>query len=155
MKQSPGEREQRHNLEASIFSAGGFLGDDPRPLDEIIAADEHALGRTGVSREQLVAALRDVYQRAKDGFGAAVPLDNHRSVTFHEAMGHIPSPFRGDGVFEKGEAVLTDSRTGEHLIVTALGIALIEKHGFHQGTGSRYRIDPAQAVRLLEIPTET
>ncbi|MBD3241329.1 MAG: hypothetical protein GF331_12135 [Chitinivibrionales bacterium] len=151
MKQSPGERNQRHNLEASFFSAGGFLGDDPRPLDEIIAADERALEKAGVSREQLVDALKDIYQRAKEGFGAPIALDEHRSVTFHESMGRIPSPFRGDGVFEKGEAVLTDARTEEHLIITALSIALIEKHGFFQGTGSRYRIDPAQAVRLLGI----
>jgi len=66
-------------------------------------------------------------------------------------MGRIPSPFQGDGVFEKGDVVLTDSATGEQLVLTALGLSMIEKHRFFQGRGSRYRVEPARAARLLGL----
>ena len=65
-------------------------------------------------------------------------------------MGRIPSPFQGDGVFEKGDVVLTGPG-GEQIILTALGLSMIEKHDFFQGRGSRYRVDPALAVRLLGL----
>ncbi len=55
-----------------------------------------------------------------------------------------------DGVFEKG-AVVREKETGQQMIITQLGIALIERHHFFQGLGSRYRIDPEVAVRLLGL----
>jgi hypothetical protein len=66
-------------------------------------------------------------------------------------MGRIPSPFQGDGVFEKGDIVVKNAATGEELVLTRLGLALIGKHGFFQGHGSRYRIDPERAAALLGL----
>ncbi|MBD3392707.1 MAG: hypothetical protein GF418_11460 [Chitinivibrionales bacterium] len=151
MKQSPHEKSRHERLEPSRFSAGGFLGTDDRPVDEIIADDLRALDRLGVTRETLACALRNTYQKARDAFGAEIEIRPGVSAVFHESMGRIPSPFRGDGVFPKGEAVVTDNVSGSTLRLSALGIALIEKHGFFQGGGSAYRIDPAAAVRMLDV----
>ena len=58
-----------------------------------------------------------------------------------------PKPiYTGFGPFSRKAA-----SSGEGFILTSLGLALIEKHGFFQGRGSRYRIDPAQAVALLGL----
>lgn len=151
MKESPSDRELRRRLGASRFSAEGFLGTDDRPIDEIIATDLRTLERTGVSKERLVTALKEVYEKAKGALGGEITVREGVTAVYHESMGRIPSPFRGDGVFEKGEAVVREPATGRSMVVTSLGIALIEKHDFFQGRGARYRMEPATAVAFLGL----
>lgn len=150
MKETPEDKALEDRLGASKFSGEGFLGTDHRPVDEIVAADLHALAQLGVSKEALLAALRDAYEKARAALGGEVEIRPGVTAVAHESMGRIPSPFRGDGVFEKGDVVLT-AAAGEQLVLTALGLAMIEKHGFFQGRGSRYRVEPARAAALLGL----
>lgn len=149
MKESPRDKSLLSNLQASKFSAGGFLGSDQRPVDEIIADDLRQLGEIGRTVDEAVQLLNDAYERTREGLGKDVTLLPGVTGRFYESMGRIPSPFRGDGVFEKGEAVITDEDSGNSLIITKLGIHLIEKHHFFQGSGSRYRIEPQQVFQIL------
>lgn len=151
MKLSPQERRLIHNLAPSKFSKDGFLGSDTRSLEEIIADDFHTLKKAGVPKELLAKALKDVYQRAKDAFGAEIEIKKNVKAVFHESMGRIPSPFCKDGLFEKGEAVVTDTVNNISLIITSLGINLIEKHDFFQGRGCRFRIDPLDAIKIFKL----
>ena len=139
------------NLKASRFSARGFLGTDSRPLDEIISEDMSILGKHQVSKKRLVEALEDVYNKAKEALGTEVVIRPGVKAVFYEAMGRIPSPFPGEGVFEKGEAILTEMDSGDVLNITRLGIHLIAKHGFFQGQGSPYRIDPIKVLKILHL----
>ena len=150
MKETPQDKSLEERMGASKFSGEGFLGTDHRPVDEIITDDLRTLERLGVPLEKLLAALRAVYERARAALGGDIDVRPGVTALAHESMGRIPSPFRGDGVFEKGDVVVT-SDTGDFLILTSLGLALIEKHHFFQGHGSRYRIDPARAVALLGL----
>jgi hypothetical protein len=150
MKETPEDKALEERMGASKFSGEGFLGTDHRPVDEIIAADLHTLARLGVSKASLVAALRGAYETARAALGGEVEIRPGIKAVAHESMGRIPSPYRGDGVFEKGDVVVAAS-TGEQFILTSLGLALIEKHDFFQGHGSRYRIDPARAAALLGL----
>ena len=150
MKETPEDKSLEDRLGASKFSGEGFLGTDPRTVDEIIADDLRTLDRLGLPKERLLAALRDVFDRARAELGGEIPVRPGVVAVAHESMGRIPSPFRGDGVFEKGDVVLR-SASGEELVLTALGLSMIEKHGFFQGRGSRYRVDPARAAALLGL----
>ena len=150
MKETPEDKALEDRLGASKFSGEGFLGSDHRPVDEIVAADLHALAQLGVSKDALLAALRDAFEKARAALGGEVEIRPGVVALAHESMGRIPSPFRGDGVFEKGDVVLS-SAAGETFVLTALGLAMIEKHSFFQGHGSRYRIDPARAAALLGL----
>ena len=127
------------------------MGSDRRPVDEIIAADRRVLSKKGVSIEALVEALTHAYQKAQRALGAEVTIRQGVVAVFHESMGRVPSPFKGDGVFAKGEAVVTELASSQRIIVTQLGIALIERHSFFQGIGSRYRIDPETALHILGL----
>ncbi len=151
MKLSPQDRRLIHNLAPSKFSKDGFLGTDTRSLEEIIAEDLRTLKKTGVSKELLARTLRDAYQKAKDAFGAEIEIRKNVKAVFHESMGRIPSPFCKDGLFEKGEAVVTDTVNKISLIITSLGINLIENHDFFQGRGCRFRIDPLDAVKIFNL----
>lgn len=120
-------------------------------MEEIASEDSVRLRKRGITREALVKALREAYQKAKDAFGAEVVIRAGVTAVFHESMGRVPSPFPGGGVFEKGEAVVTEHKTRARLVITQLSLHLIEKHGFFQGAGSRYRIDPDRAIDVLGL----
>ena len=151
MKLSPEDQRLIHNLEPSKFSKEGFLGTDTRSLQEIIDDDLRTLKKVGVSKELLVQVLKDAYQKAKETFGAEIEIKKNVKAVFHESMGRIPSPFCKDGVFEKGEVVVTDRINNLSLIITSLGINLIEKHDFFQGRGCRFRIDPFVAIKIFKL----
>ena len=129
------------------------MGHDTRPVDEIISADQRKLDRLGISIQTLANSLKAVYQQAQQAHGAEIQIKPGVFATFYESRGRVPSPFKTDGVFEKGEAVAREKETGQQMIITQLGIALIERQHFFQGIGSRYRIDPEVAVRLLGLAT--
>jgi hypothetical protein len=139
------------NLGPSGFSSEGFLGSDVRPVDEIISEDLATLEENQVSKEALVAALTKAYRKAEGALGAEVLIRPGLKAVFHESMGRIPSPFQGDGVFEKGEAIVEDAEGGQRIIITRLAIHLIEKYGFFQGRGSPYRIEPRRAVEMFRL----
>ena len=149
MKVSPQDKKFITRLKSSKFSAEGFLGDDKRPVDEIISDDLLTIQRLGISVEEIADILKQIYKKARSNLGASIEIREGVTATFYESMGRIPSPFIGDGVFEKGEAVVTDQATGKTMIITQLGINLIEKHRFFQGRGSRYRTDPEDIAALL------
>ena len=150
MKKSPDYEKLKSRLESSRFSGSGFLGNDQRPVDEIIANDLHQIKINNIDQDDLVTLLKIYYEKIKSEIGRRVQLNDHIYGEFFESMGRIPSPFIGDGVFEKGEAEIINEKTGEKFIITALAINLIEKHDFFQGKGSRYRLDPIKLAKLFE-----
>lgn len=155
MKLSPQDQKLIHNLKPSKFSKEGFLGTDTRSLEEIISDDLYTLKKAGVSKEALVQALKDAYQKAKEAFGAEVEITKNVKTVFRESMGRIPSPFCRDGLFEKGEAVVVDHVNDLSIVITSLGINLIEKHAFFQGRGCRFRIDPLVAIKIFKLAPDT
>ncbi len=151
MKVSPEDFNLNKNLQPSKFSSEGFLGDDARTFDEIVAEDRTTIEKIGVTKDKLVSELKTVYDKSKRALGAEIEIAPNVFARFYESMGRIPSPFKGEGVFEKGEAVITSKMTNQQLIITSLSIHLIEKHDFFQGKGSRYRLDPERIIKLLNV----
>ncbi len=148
MKQAPSEKNLHDRLKPSRFSAEGFLGHDTRTVDEIIAADKRRMEENGINPEHLKEVLRVTFNTANEAFGGEVEIRKGVTAAFHESMGRIPSPFRGEGVFEKGEATVLMNGTVKFRI-TRLGLHLISKYFFFQGEGSPYRIDPVEAYHVL------
>jgi hypothetical protein len=151
MQETPEDNALNDRLSASKFSGEGFLGTDHRPVKEIISDDQRILERIGVTRAVLLAALRSTFDKVRAAFGDEVQICPGITAISHESMGRIPSPFQGDGVFEKGDVVVTQADSGEQLVITSLGLALIEKHGFFQGHNSRYRLDPERVAALFGL----
>lgn len=150
MKKSPDESKLEERLRPSIISGGGFLGEDERDVSIIISEDLEKMEKNHIDKSELVELLKRAYRKTKERFGQKVQLADKLVGQFFEAKGKIPSPFIGDGVFEKGEARIKDLKNDRELIITALSINLIEKHDFFQGKGSRYRIDPVKAYNTLK-----
>jgi hypothetical protein len=144
------DRTLRDILGPSQFSADGFLGTDARDPEEIIKEDAETLKQMGIAKEKMAALLREVYILAERALGNPVYIAEKVKATHHEARGRIPSPYPNDGTFQKGEALVEDLAVGASCVITPLAIHLIEKYGFFQGKGSKYRIDPAVAAEMLK-----
>lgn len=151
MKRSPELQQVAERMQPGALTRDGMLGDDPRRLEEIIDEDNSTVVQLGVTHEQIADALAEVLMRAKEQLGRPVKVDDNLTATYQEAMGRIPSPWPGEGVFEKGEVELVDEHTGDTLRITPLGIHLIGEHGFYNGRGSQYRIPPERVCRMLQL----
>lgn len=150
-RRAPREAQMYSHLGPSPFSAKGFLGEDARDWEEILAEDERTLERLEVTRGQLVLALDDVYQRALRAGGDPVEAGPGSMAEGLECRGRVPSPFPGEGTFPKHQVRVFREDGPESFIITPLALHLIERHGFFQGIGSPFRIDPFQAVTMLGL----
>ncbi|MFP4052882.1 MAG: hypothetical protein ACLFV7_03360 [Phycisphaerae bacterium] len=155
MRKTPDEQRLMERMAPGVLCREGFLGDDPRDLTEIIETDNAAVEKLGVSHPQIADALADLLRKAVNGLGVPVKVDLADSregrAVFRESMGRIPSPWGGH-VAPKGEVELTDAESGEVLLrFTPLSVHLAREHGFYQGRGTRYRIEPEAAVKLLGV----
>ncbi len=153
-RRAPLEAEMYSHLGPSRFSGLGFLGEDARDFEVILADDARTLERLGVSREQLVQELQEVYERALKAGGDPVPAGPGSVAECLECRGRIPSPFPGEGTFPKHQVRVFRAQRAESLVITPLALHLIERHGFFQGIGSPFRIDPARAVAMLGLGGE-
>jgi hypothetical protein len=151
MKLSPEYQEITNRMAPGVLTRDGFLGSDHRTLPEILDEDQAAVDRLGLTHERIAAALDRVLQEAMRHYGTPVKVGEDLQAVYVEAMGRIPCPF-GDGVMSaKGQVDLTCRRTGQSLSVTPLSIHMIAAHGFYQGRGSDYRVEPSVAAQMLQI----
>ena len=147
MKHAPDLERVIERMRPGALTLRGFLGTDRRDLAEVLDADAAAAARLGVAHADLARTLQAVLRRAAAALGTKVPVGRHHHAEYLEAMGRVPCPW-GDGTFQKGEVTLVDDRTGEALRFSPLSIHMIAAHGFYNGRGSRYRLEPAALHRL-------
>ena len=157
MKQTPQERILVGRMAPGVLCREGFLGPDARPLGEILDTDNSTVVGLDLTHERIAARLGAVLRRAVAALGTPVSVGEGLTAVHHEAMGRIPCPWGRCGTFAKGEVELADDLTGRTLRFTALSVHQIAEHGFYQGRGSRYRLDPAElwaALNRLADPRE-
>jgi hypothetical protein len=142
---------QTELLMPSQFSKDGYMGKDTRSLQQIEEEDKKALASIGLDNKKLVAKLRNLYILAERALGNPIDAGNGTTATFFEARGRIPSPFKDDGTFQKGEVELVNPTKSITLRITPLSLHLMEKYCFFQGKGSPYRVEPLLAAKLTEL----
>ncbi len=149
MKQSPDRQRLEEILRSSELAAGSFMGNDPRPVSEVIESDTAELFRRNVTVEQLEARMRAITTAAEKGLGNWVRLEGDLEAKVDEARGLIPCPWPHQERFFK--RVTTVRRTGSEQVLrwSDLSLHLIAAHGFFQGRGSAFRIEPAEIVKML------
>lgn len=153
MKQSPEFDRVQERMQAGVLTLHGFLGDDDRKLADIIAADGETVGRLGLTHRRIADRLHELGAKGVDIMEREMQVEDRYLVRARDDRGALPSPF-GDGAFGKGDIRLRDKRTGRELRWNELTLHMIRAHGFYGGKGSEYRIDPAEAAVLLDLPPE-
>jgi len=153
MKEMPAEDALRRKMQPGAISGGGFLGSDARSLQEILDTDAAAIAALGLTHLQVAERLGEIVRAAMAAQGAPAEVAAGLQAVYCEARGRVPCPW-SDGMFEKGQVEITDTRTGETLLCTPLSVHMIAAHGFYQGRGSHYRIEPGRLPRMLALPGE-
>jgi hypothetical protein len=144
MKLTPQQRRIAERMAPGALCREGFLGGDARPLADILSADRAAVEAMGLTHADLAGRLAAILHRAMAAPGRAVSAAPDVAARYREAMGRIPCPWGGCGVFPKGEVELTRAGGRRMLRFTPLSVHLIAAHGFYQGRGSPYRLEPAE-----------
>ncbi len=151
MKQTPQEKQLYKNFQPGTITKEGFLGDDSRYIRDIIEEDAHTLSRTGVSREQIADRLQYFIEEGKKGLETPVDLGNFTSVVIWR-RGMLPSPFGGaHRLFHKIVATVTNKMLNKEISYTQLNVHMIREHGFFEGKGSVFRLEPEELIEILAI----
>ena len=150
MKQSKRDDLIQERMQPGGITREGLMGDDTRKLRDIIEADGAAVARLGLTHAALAARMRELRQAGARGLGEFVKAPDHFEVRVDAVRGRLPCPFGHPGMYLKEFIVVRNMRLGEEVIFSRLSIHLIETHGFYEGLGSPYRLDPAALARILE-----
>lgn len=149
MKQSPKDQRLEQMLRSSRIVAGGFLGTDPRPVSEIIAADRATLDALDFTPEQVGQRMQDLTDAARPRLGTEVVIDDRLVVWCEEWKGPMICPWPHGGRFDKRLTTVRRTDTGQTISWTDLNIHLIAKHGFFEGNGAAFRLEPGELVQIL------
>ncbi len=151
MKLPPALARVQERMARGVLARDGFLGNDTRNLADIVAEDAEALAHLDVRAEDLGRALERLGEAALAALGGPVVVDGRYEVRAVEVMGRMPCPFGRCGLFPKAEVRGRRLDTGQELLWTPLGAHLIGAHGFFQGRGSPYRVEPGALAEFLGL----
>lgn len=150
MKENPINQNIVTDMMPGRLSLEGYLGSDTRSLDAIIEADRKVLESLKVTAEEIGKKMRYLTFRGMDALGDPVEVDGYE-VEVTEYMGYALCPFKDNRKAGKRITDVTDLKSGVHMSWTDIGIHLIKDHGFFQGNGSVFRIEPAEIAEFLRL----
>jgi hypothetical protein len=149
MKESPQTKNLEKLLRSSKLVAGGFMGVDARSVYEIIDADMAELSRLRFTAKQVVERMQQITDIAIPGLGTWVKLDEQRQVKIEEAKGWLICPWPHPGKFAKRITTVSITKSGVSISWSDLNIHLIGEHGFFEGKGSNFRIEPGSLIAAI------
>jgi len=151
MKQDLYYTKIQQRMKKGVLVLEGFLGDDKRNLVDIINEDNETVKRLGFTHQIIAEKLNELREIGLKAIEQSVIYKDHIEIKVEIFRGKLPCPFGEKGIYQKSEIVVINKKIDEQIKYTDLSIHLIKEHGFYQGVGSPYRLDPEKIVRVLEI----
>lgn len=149
MKQTTGMQAIQDKMQPGRLTAEGFLGTDTRSLVDIIKADEETINHLGVTHAEIADKMQAITDIGKKMTEALLPINEHYAVQVDEYMGAIPCPFGDHYNAGKRNTLVKNLMSGAAVHWTDLSIHMIREHGFYEGLGSYFRLDPAYLLAFL------
>jgi hypothetical protein len=151
MKQSPQLTKIQEQMRPGVITLDGFLGNDTRNLIDILIEDDGRVRRMGLTHQQIAQRMQYFRNAGLDGLGEFISTDDHFEVRVDSVRGKLPSPFGGPGMYEKINTTVHNKKLDQEITYTDLHIHFVRDHGFYEGKGSPFRINPEDLVRVLEV----
>lgn len=150
MKQGPSFKRIEDNMRSGPLAAHQFLGTDLRTLSDIIHQDQLVLEPLGLTNADIADRMAYFTDQAEEGAGPK-RVDGKFEVEYQEHKGSVLCPFSDNCQATKSITRVTNLQSGKTVQWSELNIHLIDKHGFYEGEGSPFRVDPVEFAEVLEI----
>lgn len=151
MKQTVQLKKIQENMTPGKITSTGFIGDDNRNLIDILTADQAKVKRLNLTNRRIAEKMKELRNKGMEGLGDYVSVEPHFDVRVESIRGKLPCPFNHPGLYPKTVTIVKNLEKGKTVTYTDLSIHFIEAHGFFQGKGSLYRLDPEELMEVLEI----
>ncbi len=146
--------ELEDDMRPGRLSTAGFLGKDERLLDVLAADNRYVVDELGLTHQQLARPLLVLgavaAKEAAEGPKEVTYQGRRFKVRAVVAKGFVKSPFE-DGTRTNCEATVENLANGRKLTYSLLVPQMVERYGFYEGKGTRYRIDPRAVVELFDF----
>ncbi len=151
MKQSPDLTRAQERMKPGVITQCGFLGNEKRNLIDILIEDDAEVQRLNTTHKKIAHRMKELRDKGLAGLGMFEKVEDNFEVKVESARGALPSPFDEQVMIGKQNTVVKNLKLGREVFYTDLNIHMIEHHGFYQGKGSLFRIEPAELVEVLEV----
>ena len=148
-KKSPQLQRLEEMLRSSKLVSGGFMGSDTRSVLDIVDADAAELTKLGFTAKAIAEKMQEITDIAKDGLGNWVTIDDNRQAVIEETKGTLVCPWPHPDKFVKRVTTVKLNKSGQTIRWADLNIHLISAHGFFEGRGSVFRIEPEKLTRAI------
>lgn len=150
MKQTPQELKILANFKPGKISKNGFLGDDTRHVHDIVKADLITLSKLKLTKEEITDRLQFFIDQGKKALENKVDLGDF-TVEIFWSKGMLPCPFGEHGLHYKITAKVFNKKLNTQIEFSQLNVHLIREHGFFEGKGSIFRMEPDEIVKVLDM----
>jgi hypothetical protein len=134
-----------------VITLKGFIGDDTRQLEDIVKEDDKKVINLGITHRQIADRMIYFREEGAKGLGLSLSVPPHFLVSVDSIRGGIPCPFSDPGIFPKTVITVKNVDLNKEISFTDLNIHLIYAHGFYQGKGALYRLEPEELKEVLEV----
>jgi len=149
------EADMRPGAKVEHGSDTGFLGKDEKLLDVLaqdnaLVVDQHGLTHQQIARHlHALGAIADHLETQHKPTEFRYHGRRYR-VQVQHTRGFQLSPFL-DGTKSGSNAQITNLDNDQSLHYGLLVPFMIERYGFYEGEGTEYRLDPQQALAVLDF----
>ena len=151
MKQTQAYAAIQAKMAPGVITRDGFLGQDRRNLVDILIQDDGQARRLGYAHQDIARRMVELRDAGIAGLGEFLDVAPHFEVRVDSVRGKLPCPFGDPGIFQKTNTTVRNKRLGREVTFTDLHIHLIGAHGFYEGLGSAFRLDPEALIAILEV----
>ena len=135
-------------LRSGKLVLGGFMGWDDRQLYEVIEEDVRAVWGEGRTVAEVAARMAELTKVGITGLGNTV-VSGGFEITVEENKGLNLCPWDCQDHLSKRVTAVKRMKDGKALRWTDLGVHLIQRHGFFEGKGSYYRLEPKELIGMI------
>lgn len=136
-------------MQPGVLTLSGFLGEDARDFPRIIEDDAKTLENLGITAKEVGKRLDYFQKQSFESFQGPIIIDEIYEVETDVVRGFLPCPFMHRGLFRKAITKVKNLKSGKSFTFTSMNIHMIRAHGFFEGKGSKFRLEPEEVVREL------
>jgi len=146
----------KESMKPGKLSRGGFLGENEK-LNEVLKEDNETVKRLGVTHEQIASRIEYFINVIGYPSREGKLIDGKYLVGGIAWRGGQKCPWGDAGSMmphSSRDLFVRNQELGKQIDFPGGIVHLIREHKFYEGKQSPYRVDPEEAVRVLDIKGE-